>query len=98
MSTGDRGVVTPPRYDGPPMRPFIPLATWTDRVRALAVFGGIGGISVFHVFGPLPEGHDMALHGLHSALEGLYYLPLLLAGYWWGGWPAGTCGIAVSGI
>ena len=80
------------------MRPFIPLATWPDRLRAIAVFGGIGAISAFHVFAPLPEGHDMALHGLHSALEGLYYIPLLLAGYWWGGWPAGTCGIAVSGI
>ncbi len=80
------------------MPPFIPLATWRDRLRALGVFGGIGAISAFHVFAPLPEGHDMALHGLHSALEGLYYIPLLLAGYWWGARPAGICGVAVSTI
>ncbi|MCK6478815.1 MAG: sensor histidine kinase [Planctomycetaceae bacterium] len=40
----------------------------------------------------------MASHGLHSALEGLYYIPLLLAGYWWGRWPAGTCGVLVTGV
>jgi len=80
------------------MRPFIPLATWQDRLRAIAVFGGIGVISFFHVAAPSPlEGDHMARHGLHSALEGLYYIPLLLAGYWWGGWPAGICGIVVSG-
>ncbi|MCK6480253.1 MAG: ATP-binding protein [Planctomycetes bacterium] len=35
---------------------------------------------------------------MHSALEGLYYIPLLLAGYWWGRWPAGTCGVLVMGV
>jgi signal transduction histidine kinase len=81
------------------MRPFVPLATWPERLRAVAVFGGIALITAFHLLAPAPEGeHHMTLHGLHSALEGLYYIPLLLAGYWWGRWPAGLCGILVSGI
>src|SRR5258706_5585661 len=82
-----------------PMRPFVPLATTQDRLRAGAVFGGIAVVTTLHVLAPAPEGaNHMANHGLHSALEGLYYLPLLLAGYWWGRWPAGLCGILVSGI
>jgi len=82
-----------------PMRPFIPLAGWPHRLRAMAVFGSVGLISAFHLAAPSPlEGDHMARHGLHSALEGLYYVPLLLAGYWWGRWPAVACGVLVSGI
>ena len=81
------------------MRPFVPLATWPDRYRAVAVFGGIGLITTLHLSAPRPVGAEhMAIHGLHSALEGLYYIPLLLAGYWWGRWSAGTCGLLVSAI
>ncbi len=75
------------------------MRTWPERLRAAAVLGGIALISAFHVLSPRPEGeHHMALHGLHSALEGLYYIPLLLAGYWWGRWPALTCGVLVSAV
>jgi signal transduction histidine kinase len=82
------------------MPAFVPLATWPDRLRAVAVLGGIAAISVLHVLtpGPATSADHMAAHGLHSALEGLYYIPLLLAGYWWGGWPAGLCGLLVSAV
>ncbi len=81
------------------MASLLPLATWPDRLRALAVFGGIGAVTAFHLSAPRPEGADhMAIHGLHSALEGLYYIPLLLAGYWWGRLPAAACGLLVSAI
>ena len=77
----------------------LPLSTPAERLRALAVFGSIAAISFLHVAAPSPlEGHHMERHGLHSALEGLYYIPLLLAGYWWGGLRAGACGLLVSGI
>lgn len=73
------------------------VSPWSGRLRALVVLGGLAGISTLHVFAPLPsEAHDAGLHGLHSALEGLYFVPLLLAGYWWGRRPALLCGLAAS--
>ena len=70
---------------------------WSPWLRAAVVLGALGAISALHVLSPLPEAaHDMGLHGLHSALEGLYFVPLLLAGYWWGRSPALLCGIAAS--
>lgn len=72
-------------------------ARWPDWLKALAVLGGLGAISALHVLAPLPAtAKDMGLHGLHSALEGLYFVPLLLAGYWWGRSPALLCGLAAS--
>lgn len=82
------------------MQALPPLTSWPDRLRALMVLGGIGIISVLHFLtpGPAEAPNHMASHGMHSALEGLYYIPLLLAGYWWGRWPAGTCGVLVMGV
>lgn len=83
------------------MPPIPPLASWPDRLRAAAVLGGIGLVTALHLLSPSPvddPANHMALHGLHSALEGLYYIPLLLAGYWWGRWPAGICGLLVSAV
>lgn len=81
-------------------RLFPPLSSWPDRFRALTILGSIGGITALHVLtpGPAEARNHMASHGIHSALEGLYYVPLLLAGYWWGSWPAGMCGLLVSAV
>lgn len=77
--------------------PAHPMSRWSTWGRAVVVLGGLGAISALHVLSPLPRAaHDMGLHGLHSALEGLYYVPLLLAGYWWGRTPALLCGLAAS--
>lgn len=77
-----------------------PLRSWPDRFRALSILGSIGFVTALHVLtpGPAEAKNHMASHGLHSALEGLYYIPLLLAGYWWGRWPAVTCGVLVTAV
>jgi signal transduction histidine kinase len=83
------------------MRPFVPLATWSDRFRALAVLGAIAAITTAHLLSPQPAPFavpcpETTAHAWHSVLEGLYYVPILLAGYWGGRLGGGAAGALVT--
>ncbi|MCU0725485.1 MAG: ATP-binding protein [Planctomycetes bacterium] len=69
---------------------------WSRGSKAAAVAGLVGAITLLHVLSPMPHGHRMDLHALHTVLEGLYYLPILMAGFAFGLRGGLACGVLVD--
>jgi signal transduction histidine kinase len=70
----------------------------SNGLKGAAVLGLVGVITALHLVTPMPRGHQMDLHALHTVLEGLYYLPILMAGFAWGLRGGLSCGLLVDGI